>query len=481
MRSTGPHSAILATTHRGRRPCTLMFMHLTIALALLARPRIALAQSQAPKVSFTDYRLANGLRVLYCIDHNAPVVAVSVTYNVGSRNEVKGRTGFAHLFEHMMFQGSANVGKGEHMLLVQDNGGTMNGTTNKDRTNYFETVPANQMDLALFLESDRMRALDITEQNLENQRQVVKEERRQSYDNQPFGHVSEAIDELAFDSFAYKHSTIGSMSDLDAATLDDVKGFFKTYYAPNNAVLAVVGDFDEKVLKAKIDQYFAQIPRQDEPPAVEFDEHLNRGEKRTALTDNLARVGRFEAAYKTVDGANPDSYPLQVLSRIMSGGRLSRLYKAVVDQKLALNANMGGQFGRGPSLFSVTATVPDPANFAKVEAAVDAEISKLQSGGVTSAELERAKTQLRAATMIGGGGGRRGGGGGGANTALGRANALTQNAVYFNDPDRINNNLTKLCAVTADDIKRVANLYLNKQNRVVLTVAPADTGLDTGF
>src|SRR5258708_5238706 len=254
--------------------------------------------SHVPQIKFTDYRLANGLRVILSVDHSAPVVAVSVTYDVGSRNERPGRTGFAHLFEHMMFQGSQNVGKGEHMLLIQDNGGTMNGTTNQDRTNYFETVPANQIDLALFLEADRMRSLDISQANLDNQRAVVQEEKRQSYDNQPYGQMRETIQQLAYSSFGYRHTTIGSMADLNAATLEDVRSFFKPYYAPNNACIAIVGDFKEADAKKKIEKYFGGIPRQPAPPPVDLTETPLTGEKRKDLLDPLARLTRYEAAYK---------------------------------------------------------------------------------------------------------------------------------------------------------------------------------------
>jgi zinc protease len=199
---------------------------------------------KVPKLEFQEVKLDNGLRVILVPDHSAPVYAIDVCYNVGSRNERPGRTGFAHLFEHMMFQGSENIGKGEHFSLVLNNGGGMNGTTNEDRTTYFEELPKNQLDLGLFLESDRMRALNITQANLDNQRNAVQEERRQGIDNQPYGRASLDLDNLSYDNFAYKHSTIGSMTDLNAATIEDVKDFFRIYYAPNNAVLTLVGDFN---------------------------------------------------------------------------------------------------------------------------------------------------------------------------------------------------------------------------------------------
>src|SRR5262245_42824682 len=229
--------------------------------ALCAAPAIA----DAPVIKFSDVKLANGLRVIVSEDHTAPTVSIAVNYNVGSADEKAKRTGFAHLFEHMMFKGSENVGPGEHPALVFNNGGTMNGTTNQDRTLYFETMPANQLELALFLESDRMRSLDINKANLDNQRNAVQEERRLGLDNQPYGHTYERIGEQAYDNDAYKHSVIGSMEDLNAASVDDVATFFKTYYAPNNAVLSIVGDVDTAATMTLIEKYFGPITRQPQP------------------------------------------------------------------------------------------------------------------------------------------------------------------------------------------------------------------------
>src|SRR5215471_14456045 len=214
----------------------------SIRMAVLCLP-LLISVGMAQSVKFTEHKLKNGLRVILSEDHSAPTYSISVTYNVGSRDEKPGRTGFAHLFEHMMFQGSQNVGKGEHFVLIENNGGGMNGSTSPDRTEYHETLPANQLDLGLFLESDRMRSLAITPANLENQRQTVKEEKRQTHQNQPYGETFDTLNETAYDDYAYKHSTIGSMDDLNAASLKDVSDFFKTYYAPNNAVLTLVGDF----------------------------------------------------------------------------------------------------------------------------------------------------------------------------------------------------------------------------------------------
>ena len=248
-----------------RRLSRLLFSILLCSLVAVT----AFAQAvKNVRVDFKETTLKNGLRVITIEDPSAPVIALSITYNVGSRNERQGRTGFAHLFEHMMFKGSENVGSGEHFLLVFNNGGTMNGTTNEERTNYFEALPSNQLDLALFLESDRMRSLAITKENLDNQRNAVQEERRLGLDNQPYGRSGELHQEMLYDNFAYKHSVIGSMEDLSAATVDDVASFFKMYYAPNNAVLTLVGDFKTDEALAKVKKYFEAIPSQPQPPSA---------------------------------------------------------------------------------------------------------------------------------------------------------------------------------------------------------------------
>src|SRR4051812_46754498 len=226
---------------------------------------VTVSAADAPVIKFSDVKLKNGLRVIISEDHTAPTVAIAVNYYVGSADEKARRTGFAHLFEHMMFKGSENVGPGEHPALIFNNGGTMNGTTNADRTLYFEVLPANQLELGLFLEGDRMKSLDINKANLDNQRNAVQEERRLRVDNQPYGQTYERLSEQAYDNFAYKHSTIGSMEDLNAATVDDVATFFKTYYAPNNAVLSIVGDVDTKKTMALVEKYFGTINRQPDP------------------------------------------------------------------------------------------------------------------------------------------------------------------------------------------------------------------------
>lgn len=415
-----------------------------------------------PEVKFTDYRLPNGLRVILSPDRSAPVAAISVTYNVGSRNERPGRTGFAHLFEHMMFQGSEGVGKGEHFLLIQNNGGTLNGTTSQDRTNYFAVLPANQLDLLLFLEADRMRSLDVSQANLDNQRAVVQEERRQRYDNQPYGQVQETLLDLAYDTFSYKHSTIGSMADLNAADLDDVRRFFTIYYAPNNAALALVGDFDVNEARQKIEKYFGAIPRQPAPPPVDVSQPPLNGERRKTLNDPLAPLPQLRIAYRTVPGDHPDFFALSVLGDILAGGRTTRLYPVLVEKDLATGVGAGVMESRGPSLFLVTANLPRGGKPEEIEAVIDREIARLQQGGVTAEEVDKVKTQARAAFI------------GGLESALSRANALSLYAVYYNDPNRINTELRDLQKVTAADVRRVAQKYLLRDNRVVITVLPGN-------
>src|SRR6266550_7313540 len=276
-------------------------------------------------VAFKEFRLKNGLRVLLAEDHSAPTYSICLTYNVGSRDERPGRTGFAHLFEHMLFQGSANVGKGEHFILIQNNGGSANGTTNMDRTNYFETLPANQLELGIFLEADRMSAAAITQANFDNQRLTVQEERRQSYDNRPYGKTYEAIIGLAYDNFAYQHSTIGSMDDLNAATVADAEAFSKTYYAPNNAVLALVGDFKTEVALGLIEKYFEKIPAHTPPRPPDMTEPEKKGERRKVIDDGFARTPRLDIVYKIPPGNTPDWYALDVLGNLLSNGVSSRL------------------------------------------------------------------------------------------------------------------------------------------------------------
>ena len=431
---------------------------LLVTSALLAAgPPAAL-----PRIKFSDTRLPNGLRVIVSEDKYAPVFSIAVSYNVGSRDERPGRTGFAHLFEHMMFKGSEKVGPGEHFVSIFNNGGNMNGTTNTDRTLYYETLPKNQLDLALFLESDRMRSLAITKENLDNQRNAVQEERRLAVDNQPYGPSREKLTELAYDSFAYKHSVIGSMADLNAATVDDVRDFFKTYYAPNNAVVALVGDLNTSDAIAKVKKYFGDIPRQEPPKPADLTEPPQQAERRLDMDDKLARLAQVVMVYKTPPSAHADTAALNVMAQIVGGGQSSRLYQKLVKEKEVATSVFAYPMERaGPGLFYIAATVRPGKTPKEVEGLISEELSRLQAAPVTPDELKRARASIKRAAISG------------QESSLMRAVNLADDAVIYNDPGRMNTEPQKELDATAADIERVAKAYLRTSNRTVVTTVPA--------
>jgi predicted Zn-dependent peptidase len=418
-------------------------------------------QPKLPHVEFTDQKLDNGLRVIITVDRTAPVFGIDVCYNVGSRNERPGRTGFAHLFEHMMFQGSENVGKGEHFILVLNNGGNMNGTTNEDRTTYFEALPKNQLDLALYLESDRMRSLAVNQSNLDNQRNAVQEERRVSEDNQPYGHAFEDVDNLAYDNFAYKHSTIGSMRDLNAASVDDVKDFFRTYYAPNNAVLTLVGDLDTTETLEKVKKYFGSVPSQPPPPALDAAEPEHYGERTETVMDPLARLPLVVVAYHIPAGNTPDNYAMQVFANVLGVGQSSRLYQHLVKEKqLATQVFADADARRGPSMFYVYAFLRPGVKPEDCKQAILDEIAAVQKDGITAQDLEKARAQLlRGQIQL-------------RQSDLLESITIGNDAVYFDDPNLINTTIDKYDAVTADQVKAAAQKYLVASYRVVITDVP---------
>ena len=412
-------------------------------------------------VDFKEFRLQNGLRVLLAEDHSAPTYSICVTYNVGSRDERPGRTGFAHLFEHMLFQGSENVGKGEHFILVQNNGGSANGTTNIDRTNYFETLPANQLELGIFLEADRLRAPAITQANFDNQRLTVQEERRQSYDNRPYGKTYEAVIGLAYDNFGYKHSTIGSMEDLNAATIGDAEAFFKTYYAPNNAVLALVGDFKTDMALGLVKKYFERIPAQAAPSAPDMSEPEQKGERRKVIDDSFAQTAKLDIVYKIPPGNTPDWYALDFLGHVLSDGVSSRLYQKLVKEKeIALSVYADPSEQRGPSLFWFSVMARPNTDLSELEKLIYEEIARLQNEPVSHGEIEKVQMQLRRqrATQL--------------YSTRSRANALGHFAVYYNQPELINTVWDKYEQVTQTDLQQVARTYFKETSRTVVTTLP---------
>jgi len=437
-----------------------------LLLAAALAPSAGAQTRRNVRVDFKQTVLKNGLRVVTVEDRSAPVVALALAYDVGSRNEREGRTGFAHLFEHMMFKGSENVGSREHNFLIANNGGTMNGTTNEERTLYFEAVPSNQLELILFLEADRMRSLEINQANFDNQREVVKEERRLRLDNEPYGKSGERLQELMYDNFAYKHSVIGSMEDLDAASVEDARQFFKTYYAPNNAVLVLVGDFSTADALARVRKHFEAIPRQPAPAAVDASEPEQKAERRATIEDPLARLARVQVAFKTAPANRPDHYALRVLSAVLQSGQSSRLYQRLVKEKEMVQT-VGGfaQESRGSGGFFVQATLRPNVKPEEVEAAVYEEIERLKREPIADWELEKAVNSTRASFINS------------LETSLSRANRIAEYAVYFGDPGLINTLPDKVAAVTKDDVRRVAEKYLRQTNRtVVVTVPKAGAG-----
>jgi predicted Zn-dependent peptidase len=421
-----------------------------------------LAYAAGPlNIPFKEYKLDNGLRVILSEDHSAPAYSLAMTYDVGSRDEKEGRTGFAHLFEHMMFQGSANVGKGEHVGLIDNNGGNSNGTTTEDRTNYFESLPANQLDLGLFLEADRMRALAVNQANLNNQRNAVQEEKRLGQDNQPYGDAFETDAATAFDNFAYKHSVIGSMEDLNAATLQDVQAFFKRYYAPDNAVLTLVGDFQSDEALSKIKKYFGSIPAQPAPPRPDTSEPEQKGERRKTIQDKFAQVPRIDISYKAPPSNEQDFIALDVLGDILSTGDSSRLYQKLVKEKQqALQISEFSNGHRGPGLIMFIALVHPGVDPVEIEKSLSAEIERVKTEGVTDQELEKIRMRDARENVAG------------LQSSMSRAIEIGQYAVYFDDPNMINTLIDKVQKVTKDDIQRVARQYLLDAHKTVVITMP---------
>ncbi|HWH77010.1 MAG TPA: pitrilysin family protein [Candidatus Binatus sp.] len=430
------------------------------------------SETPAPQsfdIKFKEFKLKNGLRVLLAEDHHAPTYSICVTYNVGSRDERPGRTGFAHLFEHMLFQGSANVGKGEHFILIQQNGGSANGTTNADRTNYFETLPANQLELGIFLEADRMRAPAITQANFDNQRATVQEERRQNYDNRPYGKSYEAALDLVYDNFVYKHSTIGSMADLNAATVADAEAFFRVYYAPNNAVLSLVGDFKTADALALIKKYFEPIPAQKTPQAPDMSEPAQKGERRKVLEDSFAQTPRLDVIYKIPPANTPDWYALEFLGNLLSDGVSSRLYQKFVKEKeIAVSASADANEQRGPSLFWFSIMARPNSDLGELEKLLYEEIARVQATGVTDAEMSKVRMQLRrqrAQQLY---------------STRSRANSLGHFAVYYGDPSLINSVWGQYDRIAKADLQKVAQKYFTENNRSVVTTIPKSAAAAEG-
>ncbi len=426
-----------------------------------------------PRVEFTESRLPNGLRLIIAEDHLAPVAAVNVWYAVGSKHEQPGKTGFAHLFEHVMFQGSAHVGKAEHIALIQAAGGTMNGTTWLDRTNYFETMPSHQLELALWLEADRMGTLlaALSQDNLDNQRDVVKNEKRWSYDNRPYGSwVEKILGALFPEGHPYHHPTIGSMEDLDAASLEDVQAFFRLHYAPNNAVLSVVGDVEPDRVRGWVERYFGAIPANPALPAPLPDMTLPAvigREIRTVVPDRVP-LPRIYWGFRSPLFGDPRLDALDLTGQILAGGKGSRLHRRLVrEQRLAQDVSLFSMgLVAGASVTAGWATARPGTRLEELETAFWEELERMAREPVSDDELERAKALTEADEL------------GALQRVDERADRLSMYATLFDDPDLVNRMLARYLAVTAEDIQAACAEVFRPDNRVVLTYLPADSRIE---
>jgi zinc protease len=432
---------------------------------LLPPPGVAHAATRPPHLNYQVSTLANGLRVILSEDHSTPIVHVQLWYHVGSKDERPGRTGFAHLFEHLMFKGSRNVEPKAHTSFIASAGGQSNAYTTEDATVYWETAPAHYLPLALWLEADRMATLRIDERTFEREREIVKEERRMRVENPPYGRLSEIIYGHAFTVHPYKHQPIGAMADLEASSIADVRDFYRTYYVPSNCTLTIAGDFDPAQAVELVERYFGRIPRpvRAVPRDIPAEPPMTR-ERRVTVEESWPLPAVVVAHHITYDG-HPDSYPLHVASKILSDGQSSRIYRALVyETGVALTAFGGGNIIEDPNLFFAVAIVQPGQTPAAAEKALVAELDRLRTSPVSEHELQRAKNQFARDYIIA------------RETIQEKAAQLAHAAVIHDDASTADGEFDIFTGVTAADIQRVANTYFTPTSRLVLTVMPRAPG-----
>jgi zinc protease len=451
---------------RAARPCLAAVAIAFVAiLAICASPPPAAAAPVSvtpPALDVRDHQLPNGLRVLMLEDHTVPVVSVEVWYHVGGKNEPPGRSGFAHLFEHLMFKGSAHVGPEEHSHFVESIGGRDNATTDWDRTLYFETIPSNYLERILWMEADRMQTLDVSEANFLAERQVVEEERRLRVDDPPFGRLLEIVFAKTFTTHPYRILPIGSIADLDAATLADVRAFYRTWYVPNNATLVIAGDLDPALTMKWIEAYFGPIPKGPPLPREVAPEPAQTAERREVAYDAKAPLAAVILTFHVPAAKDPDLYPLQVASRILSEGESSRLYHQLVYERQIAVAAGGQAFSlEDPGVFFFFAYLQQRQKPEAGEAALQQEIDRLRAEPVSAAELEKAKNQIVAQRVFG------------RDKVEEKAGAIGKAAVILGDVSRVNHELDQYQKVTAEDVQRVARQYFTTQNRTTVFILPA--------
>ena len=432
-----------------------------LALDLFKIDPSASAATRPTRLDYTMTTLPNGLQVVLLEDHSTPIVHVEVWYHVGSKNERRGRTGFAHLFEHMMFKGSKNVEPEGHPSWISSIGGQSNAHTTEDATVFWETVPAQYLPLVLWLEADRLATLRIDQDVFKTEREVVKEERRMRIDNQPYGRLNELIYNEAFTVHPYKHPTIGSMKDLEAASIDDVRDFFRTYYVPNNATIVVVGDFNSKEALALVTKYLGRVPKSDRPVPRDIPkEPPQLKERRVRLEESWPLPAVVVAHHITFDG-DPDSYPLHIASKVLSDGQSSRIQrKLVYEKQLALAAFGGGNIIEDPNLFYAVAIVQPGHTTQETIDALIAELDGLRSEPITTAELQQAKNQFARDYIFG------------RESNKDKAGQLGHAAVIHNDIKTADGEFDIFMNITQADVQRVARKYFTPENRLVITIMP---------
>ncbi len=423
------------------------------------------AAVRPPKLQYQMATLANGLRVILSEDHSTPIVHISLVYHVGSKNERPGRTGFAHFFEHMMFKGSKNVEPESHTSIIAGVGGRSNAYTTEDETVFWQTLPAQYMPLVLWMEADRMATLRIDDEAFKREREVVKEERRMRIESQPYGRLSEIIYDHAFTTHPYKHPTIGSMADLEAATVEDVREFHRTFYVPENATLTLVGDFDTAQALQFVTQYFGRVAKAVRPVPRDIPQEPPQTREKRAVLEEAWPLPAVVVAYHITYDGHPDSYPLHITSKILSDGQSARIpRKLVYEKRLALTAFGTGNITEQPNLFYAVAIVQPGQSPEAAEKALIEEFEKLKQEAVSDVELQRAKNQFARDYIVG------------RESNQDKALQLSHAAVIHNDITTADGEFDIFTRVTTADVQRVARTYFNDSNRVVLHILPRAGG-----
>jgi len=416
------------------------------------------AFAQESRIKFTEYDLPNGLHVILHEDHSTPIVSVSVMYHVGSKNEDPQRTGFAHFFEHLMFEGSENIKRGEYMKIVQENGGVLNANTSQDRTYYFEVLPSNQLEMGLWLESERMLHAKIDSVGIETQRKVVQEEKKQSYDNRPYGQLMNVVFENLYTKHPYRWTPIGKEQYIDQAKYSEFMDFYKTFYVPNNAVLVLAGDINVEQSKAMVTKYFGDIPKgTKEIPRPNIEEPASTKEKRVNFTDKMVQLPAVILAYRAPKMGTDDFYALDMLTTLLSNGASSRFQKQIVDKdQKALQVGAFAYPLEDPGLVFMFGITSGGTSTKDLETAMKAEIEKVKTGSISEDEFKKIQNQTETQFVE-------------QNAKIsGIAENLATNYTYFRDADLVNTELGKYQKVTVADLKRVANKYLVKENSLVV-------------